>query len=209
MGDSDVNKNQTVALSGFTSCAFYFFFFPAQFLGYLCSSRFEICSMSFTLWHAEGTDASARSLTPSACERKQKGKSKTKKTKKKGEGKGYWVSGIHAHKKANECVEKKMCVACVYFHRHVQTVPVTLPSPASLPVLCVHRQGALVSARWISSTVGAPHRHFPPHSFLCFPGSTPTTSSPSNTGGVSPPHHLLRRSTDFQPRLTLKKAKNK
>ena len=114
MGDSDVNKNQTVALSGFTSCAFYFFFFPAQFLGYLCSSRFEICSMSFTLWHAEGTDASARSLTPSACERKQKGKSKTKK-KKKGGRKGLLSErNTRAQEGERVCRKKNVCGVCVF-----------------------------------------------------------------------------------------------
>lgn len=43
MGDSDVNKNKTVALSGFTSCALHSVF--ALFLGYLNSSGFEIDSI--------------------------------------------------------------------------------------------------------------------------------------------------------------------
>lgn len=60
-------------------------------------------------------------------ERARVRESKRGRTKlKKGEGRGYRVIGIHAHKEVNECV-KKMCVVCV-FHRHVQTVPVTLPS---------------------------------------------------------------------------------
>lgn len=75
-------------------------------------------------------------------ERARVRESKRGRTKlKKGEGRGYRVIGIHAHKEVNECV-KKMCVVCVFS----QACPDGSGHPP-LPVPCVHRQGALVSAR--------------------------------------------------------------
>lgn len=69
-------------------------------------------------------------LTASACKRKQKGKSKTEKRGRKGlssERNTRAQGGQRVCKK-----NKKKCVWRVYFRRHVQTVPVTLPSLSSV-----------------------------------------------------------------------------
>lgn len=120
------------------------------------------------LSHAEDIYVSAHSYTMSVCGRESK---KEERENKCNESERSNQNGVTQE---GECV-------CLY---NVDDVSIfTGMSRQFRPSQhCVHRQGALVSAGRISSTVGASrgsHRHFPPHSFFCFPGLTP---SPSNIG---------------------------